>query len=436
VGTGPGHGPGRATADPAAGLRVIRLSFPYAREWTRRGLGMTAVVTPTRSAPLIRPPRLRTGEERGATRLELFFDLAYVLVVAELAHGFAARLDLTGAAAFTGLLVITWWSWVTTTLYANRFDTNDVLYRLAKLAAAAAVIGMAASAQAATGANGTAFATCYLLTRILLLVLYLRAYRHVGKARAMITIYLAGTGAAAVCWAASLPAHGTTRFLLWGAGILVEAVAPLLATRYGGNVPLHLDHLPERFGLFVMLVLGESVASVATGVHGAHWTTKSVLAAALAFGTVAALWWIYFDLGGAAGKRELVEEGGDQESGVADAYVYGHLPVVLGLSVAAVGIEQFILHPDAGLTAAGRWALHGGVALYLVGVAVVMAGTSGRWRSAWPWPVAVVPAVALIGLLEALPPVAAVAAVTAVLVVAVLAGIRAQRRGALRTTEA
>jgi low temperature requirement protein LtrA len=377
-----------------------------------------------RPAPLIRPPRLRTTEERSATRLELFFDLAYVLVLAELAgtHG-------TDLAVFAGLLAVTWWSWVTITLYANRFDTNDVLYRLAKLAAAATVVGMAASTD-----DPTRFAACYLVTRVLLLLLYARAYRHVPEARATIAVYLAGTAAGATLWAISLPVHGPARYLLWGAGILVEATAPLLAARVGRNVPLHIEHLPERFGLFVILVLGESIASVAHGVHDAHWTAPSVLAAALAFGTVAALWWIYFDLGGAAGKRELVEDGGDQESGVADAYVYGHLPVVLGLSVTAVGIEQLILHPQDDLGTA-RWAFHGGVALYLAGVAVVMTGTSGRWLAAWPWPAVVIPPVLLLALLGALWPVASMAGVTVVLVVAVLAGIRQQRRGALRTTE-
>ncbi|GAA0502681.1 membrane protein [Paractinoplanes deccanensis] len=389
-----------------------------------------------RQAPLIQPPRLRTDEERQATRLELFFDLAYVLVVAELAHSFADHLDLGGAATFAALITVTWWSWVTTTLYANRFDTNDVIYRLAKLAMTGAVIGMAASAQGATGGDGARFAACYLATRIILLLLYARAYRHVPEARHTIAIYLTGAGAAAVLWAASIPVEGTARYVLWAAGILVEAAAPLVATRLGDDVPLHLEHMPERFGLFVILVLGESIASLATGVHDAHWSASSVVSAVVAFTAVAALWWVYFDLGGAAGKRELIEDSEeDEESGSVDAYIYGHLPLIVGLAIAAVGIEQFVVHPAGELEPAARWALHGGVALYLVGVAVVMMGTSGRWRSAWPWPAAVIPVIAVIGFAEALEPVLAVAAITLVLVATVLAGIYEQRRGALRTTE-
>jgi low temperature requirement protein LtrA len=390
-----------------------------------------------RPAPLIEPPRLRTAEDRTASRLELFFDLAYVLVIAELAHSFADHLDIGGALTFAALLVVIWWSWVTTTLYANRFDTNDVIYRVAKLAMAGCVIGMAAAAQGATGPDGTKFAACYLATRVILLVLYARAYRHVAEARHTIAIYIGGAGAAAALWALSLPLEGTPRYLLWGAGILVEAAAPLLATRLGDDVPLHMDHLPERFALFVILVLGESIWSIVTGVHDKHWEAPSVVAAVVAFVAVAALWWIYFDLGGAAGKRELIEdsEDEDEETWVADAYIYGHLPLIIGLAFAAVGIEQFVVHPDSGLSATGHWALHGGVTLYLIGVALVMMGTSGRWRSAWPWPVAIIPLVAVIGFIKPLPPVLSVALIAVALIATVLAGIREQRRGALRTTE-
>lgn len=387
-----------------------------------------------REAPLVRPPELRTSEERSATRLELFFDLAYVLVFAQLATAFAGDLSWRGGGVFAALVTVTWWSWVTTTLYANRFDTNDVVYRLAKLSGALAVVGMAASAPEATGSGAVPFGASYLATRVLLVALYARAYRHVREARATIAIYLVATGGGAACWAVSLGVGGVPRHALWAAGIVVEAAAPLLATRFGGGVPLHLEHLPERFGLFVILVLGESIASLAAGVHDAKWRSSSVVVAGVGFVALAALWWSYFDLGGAAGKRRLVREGQDQESGVADAYVYGHLPVTVGLAVFAVGLEQYVAHPQ-GVTAGARTALHVGTVLFLVGTAAVVAGTSRSWRAAWPWPAALVPLVAGIGVLSGLAPVLGLSGVAVLLVATVLAGIRAQRWGRLETTE-
>jgi low temperature requirement protein LtrA len=387
-------------------------------------------------APLIQPPRLRTEEpERNASRLELFFDLAYVLVVAELAVRFSKHPDWHGALVFAGLFIVAWWSWVTTTLYANRFDTNDIIYRIAKLGGTVAVMAMAASAIDATGSKADVFAASYLATRVLLLALYARAYRHVDNARTTIGIYLVGTGAGAALWAVSLVVPDTLRYVLWAAGVLFEAIAPFAVTRFGGGVPLHLDHLPERFGLFVMLVLGESVASVVLGVHDTHWTALPAATAAVAFIVVAALWWIYFDLGGAAGKRRLITDGQDGESGVADAYVFGHLPVTLGLAMTAVGIEAFILHPADDLPSGGRWALLLGVALFLAGTAAVLAGTSRDWRAAWPWPFLAIPAVLALGLFRTFPPMITLAAAGAILVATVLAGIVEQRRGALETTE-
>ena len=131
----------------------------------------------------IRPPTLRTGEDATASRLELFFDLAYVLVVLELANAFYGDLSWGGFAVFVALYVAMWFSWVGFTLYANRFDTDDVVFRIAKLAATATIAGCAASASAATGEFSTPFALCFLAGRVILLLLLLRAWRHVPEAR-------------------------------------------------------------------------------------------------------------------------------------------------------------------------------------------------------------------------------------------------------------
>src|SRR3954465_8447266 len=82
---------------------------------------------------LVRPPDLTTDEERTASRLELFFDLAFVLVIAELAIALREEVTLHGELLFAALFTLVWWSWVSSTLYANRFDHDDVVYRRYKL---------------------------------------------------------------------------------------------------------------------------------------------------------------------------------------------------------------------------------------------------------------------------------------------------------------
>lgn len=249
---------------------------------------------PTRTDRLIQPPVLATDDTRSASRLELFFDLAYVLAIAQLASRLGSDMSWSAAAAFAGLFTVVWWSWVTPTVYANRFANNDLLYRLTKLAIMGAVVVMAGSAATATTTDTNLFAGGYLATQALLVGLYVRAWRHVQVARPTMTIYIACTVAGIGAWAASLPIGGSGKYALWAVGIAVEALAPVLASRYGSNVPVHVEHLPERFGLLVMLVLGESIAAVATGLHEAHWQIPSLLPAGCGFVLAAAAWWLYF----------------------------------------------------------------------------------------------------------------------------------------------
>jgi Bacterial low temperature requirement A protein (LtrA) len=128
---------------------------------------------------LIRPPLLQhsetdSGTQRTATWLELFFDLAFVLVVAELASGLRNDLTPHGARVFAGLFTSVWWAWAGFTFYANRFDTDDLVYRLAKLAAMLAVVGLAASVTEATTTRAAQFAICQAVLRLVLVALYLR----------------------------------------------------------------------------------------------------------------------------------------------------------------------------------------------------------------------------------------------------------------------
>jgi low temperature requirement protein LtrA len=336
-----------------------------------------------------RPFALRTDEERSASRLELFFDLAFVLVVAELAIALREDVSPTGYLTFAGLFATVWWSWVSATLYANRFDHDDVVYRLYKLGSMAAVIGLAASAPEATGERFAVFVACHVLLRVLLLLQYHRAYRHVEEARPIARLYLAGAAAGALLWAGSLLVPRPAAFALWAVAVLAEGLVPLLATRSSADVPLHVEHLPERFALFVILVLGEPVAAVAHGLSDAEWSASALPVATLSFVLAAALWWNYFDLAGARAKRLLNEAGGERPGHSHDVYVFGHLPLTLALATVGAGIELAVVESGRGEVPPGtRLLLAGGVAVYLISVAVTNTGMSRRPRSGWWWPMA------------------------------------------------
>ena len=371
---------------------------------------------------LARPPELKTDEERSASKLELFFDLAFVLVVAELAIALREEVTVRGELLFAGMFTLVWWSWVSSTLYANRFDHDDVVYRLLKLTSMAAVIGLAASATEATGERFGVFVGCQILLRLSLLLQYRRAYQHIAHARPIARLYLVGAGVGALLWTVSLFVPRPVGFALWAAAVLVEALVPLVATRHSADVPLHVEHLPERFALFVILVLGESVAGIAHGLYDAKWAPSAVAVAVLAFVLAAALWWSYFDLAGARAKRLLNVVGGDRSDRAHDVYVFGQLPLTLALATVGAAVELAVVQSGAGEVPAGtRLLLAGGVALYLVSMSVTDGGMSQDARRGWWWPLAAAVLAGLDAVLE-LPAFVVVGALAALLVAVVVVG--------------
>jgi low temperature requirement protein LtrA len=384
----------------------------------------------------VRPPDLNQESNRSATRLELFFDLALVLFVARCADGLAKDETWHGAAVFAALLTVGWWAWASTTLYANRFDTDDAVFRLLTLTAMAGVVAMAAAVDKVTEPTGRWFVVGYVVIRLALAAGYLRAWRHVPKARSTARLYLIGHLLGAGIWLVSLAVPAPARYVLWGVGVFADLVWPTAAARLKDAVPLHLEHLPERFGLFVILVLGESIAAVVTGLHDGEWKPQVIVTAAAAFVVAAALWWIYFDLSGGAAKRRLTAEGGEvTKHGVHDFYVYVHLPLAVSLAAVAVGLEHAVLHgADDHLSAGTRWVLAIATAGYLLSAAAMQAHLGERVRGAVLWPGAGVPLVLLIALLD-LSPVRTVGLFAVVAVAGVLTGFQLHRAGEVRTAK-
>lgn len=363
---------------------------------------------------LVRPPSLRTTETRAASRLELFFDLAYVLAVAKLAATLLAELDWAAVAEFTALFTLVWLSWVGFTLYANRFDTDDVIFRFAKFVAMAAILGCAASMSAATESQSAAFIGSYLLGRLVLVGLYARAWRHVPAARPTISVYLVGMSVVAALWAVALLLDKPATFWVWGAAALVDVAVPVVASRRPGRAPLHLEHLPERFGLLVILVFGEVIAAIVTGIHDTVWAPTAVWVAVAALVVAAAGWWLYFDVSGSVSARalQLAEDKQQQEidgqdssanqssrdertardAGTApvderhDLFIFGHLPLTAGVVAAGVGVEELIVHSSTTLPSQGSWLLVAGLATFSLGAALVQGGSQKRPLRAALWP--------------------------------------------------
>ena len=140
------------------------------------------------------PPRLRTleddGDERHATWLELFFDLVFVVAVAQLADGLGEDPSVHGFLVFTGLFVAVWWAWVGYTFYADRFDTDDPPHRILMIAGMFAVAVLASVIPDAFHGATASFALAYAGVRTVVVVLNARAWWHLPAARPLLNVYI------------------------------------------------------------------------------------------------------------------------------------------------------------------------------------------------------------------------------------------------------
>ncbi len=313
-------------------------------------------------------PQLRTltdTEARHASNLELFFDLVLAVAIAALGQSLTSDPSLTGFLHFGALFVPVWWAWVGYTFYADRFESDDFVYRLLVLTAMLAIAGVAVNTDAAFVSQSASLrlAASYVAVRLILVVLYVRAYRSEPLARPLCSRYALGFSVGATLWFASLFVNPPVRFWLWAAGLAVELATPLLSASAITRVPFHASHIPERFGSFTIVVLGETVVLTATGVGGTLHLAAGFIAV-IGFLIAAAEWWIYFEFVDTSPMRRGLVAG--------QTYIYGHLLIFTGITATGAGVLLAIR--DAGRSSLGggvRAALCGGVAAFLLPIGLI-----------------------------------------------------------------
>lgn len=311
----------------------------------------------------IKPPSLRTLEgesDRSATWLELFYDLAFVVAVAVLGGRLFDAHDFAGVLSYLGYFVLIWWLWASHTFYADRYDTDDLVYRVLATAQLAAVAIIAASLTAGPAESNAWFATGYTVARLALLVMYWRARRHVEATRTLVNGYLLGFGIAAALWALSIFVDGTLRFTLWTVALVIDLATPWVMRKEQARVPLDVSHLPERFGLFTILVLGESIAATVVGLGHVDWAGPTTFAGVMALVVATSIWWLYFDnVEGMVVRRDPNAEHDWRPT----VWIYSHFGIAAGLVMTAVGLEHAITEAGHEFPSFERWLLVGGTAL-------------------------------------------------------------------------
>jgi low temperature requirement protein LtrA len=333
-------------------------------------------------------PRLRVGQggERRATWLELFFDLVFVVAIAALAVFLHDHLTLGGFLGFALLLVPVGWAWMSFAYYADQFDTDDTLFRVVMLVAMLASAVLAVNVAGALEGSPAGFVVANVVLRTLLIGLYAWACRNATEARPMSARYATGFSVGALIWLASLLAPEPLRYGLWALALLVEMGTPVLGYSTVRLVPGHVSHMPERFGLFTLIVLGESIVVLTSGVVDTSWRPVSSLTAVGGFTVAACLWWLYFDH---VDEEAIGQSFTSGVAGVVRSHVwgYGHLAVWAGIAPVSVGIEFAISEAsEPELAAAIRWAVCGGISFYLVAISAIQLATPPRSaQTSWPF---------------------------------------------------
>lgn len=322
---------------------------------------------------LIKPPALRSAEadeaERHATWLELFYDLIFVAAISQLAARLGADYSPGGICRFAMLFVPVWWAWAGHTFYLSRFDTEDFGHRLLTMLQMTAVASLAVHVPDALESTSAGFALSYAAVRFILVAEYARAGRHIPVVRPLTNRYIRGFGAAATLWAFSVLVPLPWRLWVWGVALVVDFAAPLTAGQLHVRFPPHLSHLPERFGLFTIIVIGEAVVSVVFGIGKTGLTFVSATAGFMGLLISFALWWGYFEGAKGAMTRRLKERKHVKNY---QRWLYAHLPLLMGITAVAAGIRHVIsLRPAEPLHATEGWLLCSSVGVTVLALSAI-----------------------------------------------------------------
>ncbi len=329
------------------------------------------------------------SEEQRATSLELFYDLVFVFAITQISHLLLDHLTWEGVGQSALILLVVWWAWNYTTWVTNELDPDSPVVRLLLIALMLASLLMAVAIPDAFGERALLFAGSYVAIQVgrhLFLTFVAAGPGSAERARAArILIWFVIAGA---FWIAGGLADGETRTLLWIVALAIDYGAPLTLYWLPGWPPadgatwqVQPAHFAERFQLFVIIALGESIVVTGATTSELDLDVEIVTAFVLAFLGSAALWWLYFDYVARIAERRLTLAQ-DRVRLARDGYTYLHLLMVAGVIVSAAGDELVIAHPTEELPSAELWVVVAGPAIYLIAHALFRLRMAGSlsWK--------------------------------------------------------
>ena len=321
---------------------------------------MTAIDEPEAT----RDPRDAAESEHRVTPLELFFDLVFVFAITQVTGMIAADTTWGGVARAMIVLAALWWAWAAYTWLTNEIDPDENAARLTIFASMAAMLIAALAVPGAFAEDALTFGIAYTIVRALHILLYAQATDDVGVRTAILGLAPTSAVGCSLILAASA-FDGTVQGTLWVVALVFDYGGPLVRGMEGYRV--QVAHFAERFGLIVIIALGESIVALGVGASETDLGTDVITAAVLGTIVSAGLWWAYFDVIAPLAEERVTETTGVERAVLArDAYAYLHLPMIAGIVLLALGIKKTLAHPDHHLATVPAFCLLGGAAIYLL----------------------------------------------------------------------
>lgn len=336
--------------------------------------------------------RLVEGEEgHRVTTLELFFDLAFVFAFTQLSRLMAHQHNVVGILQALVILALLWWSWTAYSWLANLTHADEGIIRIAMIIATTAmfVAGLVVREAFEDRPGGLfaplVFVGAYLVARITHAIMFVAVTVKATpdlRGPTLLTSALSVIPSGVLLTAGALTG-GSWQLVL---GLAAVALEPVVAYRTSARVdwPVRsVAHFTERYGLIVILALGESIIAVGVGVIAEPMSALILAGVVLAMAIAVGLWWAYFsELAGSAERALTHRDGGARGHVATDGYTYLHLALVAGIVLAALGLEEAMANiadlEPFGLF--GAAALGGGTGLYLAGTGFFARRVIGEWR--------------------------------------------------------
>lgn len=343
---------------------------------------------------------LRDPDEghRAATNLELFFDLVFVVAVgraaAALHHQLGADHVADGLIGFATMFFALWWSWMNYTWMASAHDSDDVAHRLLTLLQMTGALVLAAGVTRAAEEQDYVIVTLgYAIARVGLIASWLRVARDHPDERTRALRYAGGLGALQLLWVLRLAVPDDLALASFALLVVLELSVPMWAEKAGERARYHAGHIEERYGLFVIILLGETIVSATAGFQAAfdaggltpELATIGISGLVLAF----TAWWLYFDHPGHLAPAP----------GRSFRWGYAHVVVFAALAAMGSGVAleaETLLGEGHGSARIAALSVAVPTAAYLLGLVLVMLVNGSRIGEIRVWPKLVGAAVMLL----------------------------------------